>query len=92
LATWAAADPMQTRPYRAVGRRHAGRHRMGHNRQCCAVLAGHGHICGCGYTPKYRHDHQLEQDPRWTVEQHPTGPSPRLRDAPTPPDPPNTRY
>jgi hypothetical protein len=32
-----------------------------------------GRTCLCNTGPKCRHDHQLKQDPRWTVEQHPDG-------------------
>jgi hypothetical protein len=32
-----------------------------------------GKTCLCNTGPKCRHDHQLKQDPRWKVEQHPDG-------------------
>ncbi len=32
-----------------------------------------GRTCLCNGGPKCRHDHQLKQDPRWKVEQHPGG-------------------
>jgi hypothetical protein len=32
-----------------------------------------GRTCLCNGGPKCRHDHQLKQDPRWKVEQHPDG-------------------
>jgi hypothetical protein len=32
-----------------------------------------GRTCLCNTGPKCRHDHQLKQDPRWKVEQHPDG-------------------
>jgi hypothetical protein len=32
-----------------------------------------GRTCLCNAGPKCRHDHQLKQDPRWKVEQHPDG-------------------
>jgi hypothetical protein len=32
-----------------------------------------GRTCLCNAGPKCRHDHQLKQDPRWNVEQHPDG-------------------
>jgi hypothetical protein len=32
-----------------------------------------GRTCLCNTGPKCRHDHQLKQDPRWNVEQHPDG-------------------
>jgi hypothetical protein len=32
-----------------------------------------GRTCLCNTGPKCRHEHQLKQDPRWKVEQHPDG-------------------
>jgi len=32
-----------------------------------------GRTCLCNGGPKCRHDHQLKQEPRWKVEQHPDG-------------------
>ncbi len=32
-----------------------------------------GRTCLCNTGPKCRHEHQLKQDPRWNVEQHPDG-------------------
>jgi Domain of unknown function (DUF222) len=53
-----------------------------------------GRTCRCNTGPKCRHDHRLKQHPRWTVDQLPDGTSagPPRQDAPTPPNPPDTRY
>jgi len=32
-----------------------------------------GRTCLCNTGPKCRHEHQLKQDPKWNVEQHPDG-------------------
>jgi Domain of unknown function (DUF222) len=32
-----------------------------------------GRTCLCNANPKCRHDHRIKQDPRWTVQQLPTG-------------------
>jgi hypothetical protein len=50
-------------------RRPSGRADFEHN---TPYEAG-GRTCLCNGGPKCRHDHQLKQDPRWKVEQHPDG-------------------
>ena len=52
---------------------HASRHSQEPIISRCLFFKLSGGICMCWHSSKCRHDHQLKQDPRWNVEQHPDG-------------------